>query len=89
MNLAAFSHKATYRLISSGYAKLKPRFVIGIVRMRSPVAVNTAFAIAGKIGGSAGSPKPVGKRLDLQIKDNRPLMELLRRTATLLDATQQ
>jgi hypothetical protein len=42
------------------YAKLEPRFVIGMVRMRSPVAVNTAFAIAGKIGGNAGSPKPVG-----------------------------
>jgi hypothetical protein len=30
------------------------------VRMRSPVAVNAAFAIAGRIGGSASSPKPVG-----------------------------
>lgn len=47
------------------YAKLKPCFVIGIVRMRSPVAVNTAFAIAGRIGGNAGSPKPVGELLDL------------------------
>jgi hypothetical protein len=37
------------------YAKLKPGFVIGSVRMRSPVAVNTAFAIAGRIGGKAGS----------------------------------
>jgi len=27
--------------------------------MRSPVAVNTALAIAGRIGGNAGSPSPV------------------------------
>ena len=33
------------------HAKLKPCVVIRIVRMRSPVAVNTAFAIAGRIGG--------------------------------------
>lgn len=38
------------------YAKLKPCFVFGIVRMRSPVAVNTEFAIAGRISGNA-NPK--------------------------------
>ena len=42
------------------YAKLKPCFVIGIVRMRSPVAVKIALQTAGRIGGRAGSPKPVG-----------------------------
>ena len=47
------------------YAKLKPCFVIGIVRMCSPVAVKTALAIAGRIGGKAGSPNPVGDLLDL------------------------
>jgi len=47
------------------HAKLKPCFVIGIVLMRSPVAVKTAFAIAGRIGGNAGSPNPVGELLDL------------------------
>jgi hypothetical protein len=36
------------------------------VRMRSPVAVNTAFAIAGKICGNAGSPNPVGGLLDFR-----------------------
>ena len=48
------------------YAKLKPCFVIGMVRMRSPVAVKTALAIAGKIGGSAGSPNPVGELSDFR-----------------------
>ena len=47
------------------YAKLKPCFVIGIVRMRSPVAVKIALQTAGRIGGNAGSPKPVGELLDL------------------------
>jgi hypothetical protein len=42
------------------YAKLKPCFVIGNVRMRSPVAVKIALLIAGRIGGKAGSPNPVG-----------------------------
>lgn len=57
-----FAHAS---LSESIYAKLKPCFVIGIVRMRSPVAEKTALAIAGRIGGSAGSPKPVGELLDL------------------------
>jgi hypothetical protein len=48
------------------YAKLKPCFVFGSVRMRSPVAVNIAFAITGKIGGNAGSPKPVGGLSDFR-----------------------
>lgn len=56
------AHASHFRF---GYAKLKPCFVIGIVRMRSSVAVNTAFAIAGRIGGSAVSPNPVGGLLDL------------------------
>ena len=42
------------------YAKLKPCFVIGSVRIRSPVAAKIAFAAAGMIGGKAGSPNPVG-----------------------------
>lgn len=32
--------------------------------MRSPVAVNTAFAIADGVGGKAGSPRPVSGLLD-------------------------
>ena len=34
--------------------------VIGMLRMRLPVAVKMAFAIAGATGGMAGSPSPVG-----------------------------
>jgi hypothetical protein len=48
------------------YAKLKPCFVIGNVRMRSPVAVKIALLTAGKIGGKAGSPNPVGGLLDFR-----------------------
>ena len=51
--LRHFKHK-------SFYAKLKPCFVIGIVRMRSPVAAKIALHTAGKTGGNAGSPNPVG-----------------------------
>ena len=49
--------------IRRSYAKLKPCFVIGIVRIRSPVAVNIALQTAGRIGGNAGSPRPVGALL--------------------------
>jgi hypothetical protein len=42
------------------HANLYPSRVIGINRNLSPVAANTALQIAGKIGGSAGSPSPVG-----------------------------
>jgi short chain dehydrogenase len=48
------------------YAKPKPCFVIGNVRMRSPVAVKIALLTAGKIGGKAGSPNPVGGLLDFR-----------------------
>ena len=39
----------------SFYAKLKPCFVIGIVRMRSPVAVKIALQTAGKIGNTSSA----------------------------------
>jgi hypothetical protein len=42
-------------------------FVIGSVRMRSPVAVKIALLIAGRIGGKAGSPKSVGGLLVFRI----------------------
>src|SRR6185503_19024227 len=42
------------------HAHLYPCFARGNVRTRWPVAVKIAFAIAGRIGGSAGSPRPVG-----------------------------
>ncbi len=44
----------------ASYAKLKPCFVMGIVRIRSPVAAKIALAVAGMMGGKAGSPNPVG-----------------------------
>ena len=47
-------------LVRLRYDQRKPLFESGRVRMRLPVAVKMAFATAGKIGGSAGSPNPVG-----------------------------
>ncbi len=43
----------------SGEAEI-PLRANGNVRMRFPVAANTAFAMAGSTGGRAGSPSPVG-----------------------------
>src|SRR5207302_10412586 len=40
------------------HAQLKPDFANGRVRTRFPVAEKIAFATAGRIGGSAGSPRP-------------------------------
>ena len=34
----------------------------GIIRIRSPVNAAIAFATAGAIGGSGGSPNPVGRK---------------------------
>jgi len=48
------------------YAKLKPCFVIGIVRMRSPVAVKIALQPAGRISGNAGLLSSVGGLLDFR-----------------------
>src|SRR3954468_4549438 len=45
------------------YAKLNPLRFRGKVRMRFPVAAKMAFATAGRIGGSVGSPNPVGGKL--------------------------
>lgn len=66
MELATISYAVILitSLTKDFYAKLKPCFVIGSVRMRSPVAVNIALQTAGKIGGREGSPKPVGGLLD-------------------------
>ena len=42
------------------YAQLFSEFAKGNMRMRLPVALNIAFATAGPIGGTPGSPTPVG-----------------------------
>src|SRR5215510_14378732 len=42
------------------YAQLYPCLANGRERTRVPVAAKMAFATAGRIGGSEGSPKPVG-----------------------------
>src|SRR5690348_3711860 len=46
------------------YAQLKPDLESGSERTRLPVAEKIALAIAGRIGGSAGSPNPVGLLFD-------------------------
>src|SRR5207244_204644 len=51
--------RALERLIVS-YAHLYPCFDNGSERMRVPVAEKIALQTAGMIGGSAGSPSPVG-----------------------------
>src|SRR5579871_2716658 len=48
------------------YAQLKPDFEMGSERTRLPVAVKMALATAGRIGGRAGSPRPVGLLFDLR-----------------------
>ena len=48
------------------YAQLNPCFASGSERMRSPVAAKIALQTAGRIGGSAGSPRPVGGLSGLQ-----------------------
>src|SRR5512134_460783 len=47
------------------YAQRKPCFESGSDRTRVPDAAKIAFAIAGRIGGSDGSPRPVGELFDL------------------------
>ena len=42
------------------YAQLNPLLFSGRVLIRLPVAAKMALQIAGKTGGSVGSPKPVG-----------------------------
>jgi len=41
-------------------AQLNPLRFSGSVRILLPVAANMALVTAGKVGGSVGSPKPVG-----------------------------
>ncbi len=41
-------------------AQLYPLLARGSLRMRRPVAVKIALQTAGKTGGNAGSPNPVG-----------------------------
>ncbi len=48
------------RMGDDGQAKLKPLRAMGRVRIRLPLAAKTAFAMAPRIGGSDGSPRPVG-----------------------------
>src|SRR5271165_6393525 len=52
-------------MITLFYAQLNPLFCNGNVRILFPVAAKIAFPTAGKIGGSVGSPKPVGAKFDL------------------------
>ncbi len=42
------------------HAQLKPCFASGSERIRLPVTAKIALHTAGKTGGSAGSPSPVG-----------------------------
>ena len=42
------------------YAQVKPCLESGRERMRFPVSVKIALQTAGRMGGRAGSPKPVG-----------------------------
>lgn len=49
-----------------GYAQRKPCFTSGSERIGCPVAAKMALHTAGKIGGNAGSPSPVGEFLDFR-----------------------
>jgi hypothetical protein len=51
-------------VLTAGYAQRKPCFDSGSERIRCPVAAKIALHTAGKIGGNAGSPSPVGEFLD-------------------------
>ena len=42
---------------------------MGIVRIRSPAAENSAFVTAGRSGGKAGSPNPVGGLLQNSLRN--------------------
>ena len=46
------------------YAQRKPCFVSGSDRTRVPDAAKMALVTAGRIGGSDGSPRPVGGLFD-------------------------
>lgn len=46
-------------------AQLFSEFANGKIRIRLPVALNIALATAGPIGGTPGSPTPVGGAEDL------------------------
>src|SRR5215210_1710442 len=52
--------------IGRTYLQLNPCLVSGSERTRTPVAVNSALVTAGRIGGSAGSPSPVGLLSDVR-----------------------
>lgn len=61
LHLLHFSHPSHRPpTTNQAHAQLNPCFPIGIVRIRFPVAAKIALVIAGMIGGSAGSPSPVG-----------------------------
>ncbi len=59
-NVLRASGRAESLKPKASYAHLNPCFEIGSDRMRLPVAAKIAFASAGIVGGSAGSPRPVG-----------------------------
>jgi hypothetical protein len=48
------------QLIRFCYAQLNPLRWSGSVLIRLPVAAKIALQSAGKVGGSVGSPRPVG-----------------------------
>ena len=60
ITVAEWSSGKKRRVTRVYYAQLKPLFASGRVRMRFPHAANMALQTAGKTGGSAGSPSPVG-----------------------------
>jgi len=51
------------RATRSSYAQLNPDLAIGNDRNRFPLAAKIALQIAGGVGGSAGSPNPVGLKV--------------------------
>src|ERR1700752_4193996 len=51
---------AACRNLWRDYAQLKPCFERGSDRIRFPVSVKIALHTAGRTGGNAGSPRPVG-----------------------------
>jgi hypothetical protein len=59
-DLSGLNERLSDYALSHLHAQLNPLLWSGRVRILLPVAANMALPIAGRIGGSVGSPSPVG-----------------------------
>jgi hypothetical protein len=60
MDLPSPQPRSRHDSKKTSQAQLNPLFFSGSVLTRFPVAAKIAFVTAGRIGGSVGSPSPVG-----------------------------